>query len=86
MLFRSTLRDELDITQTWLTLAIMRANPDKHEDANEAFIHWQEQNQNLLARWDYLQSLLKSADKYEYADFFTMVHELKTIIKLNTKI
>ncbi len=84
-LAKLTLRDELDITQTWLTLAIMRCNAKDWDDVNEAFICWQEQNLALLARWDYLQSLLKTAEKYDYADFFTMIHELKMAIKTSTK-
>lgn len=77
-LARLTLRDELDIAQRTLTLAIMKN--DKNTDADKLIDQWMKKNKRLLTRWDKLLSMLHASSNIEYTMFFIAVRELMGLI------
>ncbi|MBX3708382.1 MAG: NAD-glutamate dehydrogenase [Gammaproteobacteria bacterium] len=78
-LARLTLRDELDISQRALTVAIM--NKDKKETSTTKLIgKWVHANQRAIERWDRLLSMLHTSTEIEYAMFFIAIRELLGLI------
>jgi len=78
-LARLTLRDELDISQRALAVAIM--NTDKKEVNTTKLIEkWANNNQRALDRWDRLLSMLHSSTNIEYTMFFIAIRELISLI------
>lgn len=78
-LARLTLRDELDISQRALTVAIM--NKDKKElNALKLIDRWVSQNQRALERWDRLLAMLHSSSQVDYTMFFIAIRELLGLI------
>jgi glutamate dehydrogenase len=78
-LARLTLRDELDIAQRTLTIAII--NKDKKETNPLKLIEkWMHSNQRALKRWDKLLSLLHGSPTMEYVMFFIAIRELIGLI------
>jgi glutamate dehydrogenase len=78
-LARLTLRDELDISQRALTVAIM--NTDRKESNTTNLIDkWVNTNQRALERWDRLLEMLHSSTNIEYTMFFIAIRELIGLI------
>lgn len=78
-LARLTLRDELDISQRALTVAIM--NTDKKEISAVKLIEkWVSINKRALERWDKLLTMLHSSTQVEYTMFFIAMRELLGLI------
>ncbi len=78
-LARLTLRDEFDIAQRALTVAIMDSN--KHQsDATKLVDFWMQANQAALARWEKLLTMLHGSNVIEYTMFFIAVRELIGLI------
>jgi glutamate dehydrogenase len=78
-LARLTLRDELDISQRALTVAIMR-NDKKEPSAFKLIEKWTAKNQRTLERWDHILKMLYSSTEVEYAMFFIAIRELIGLI------
>lgn len=80
-LARLTLRDELDMAQKSVTVAIM--NEDKHEPSVMKLIdHWMHHNQHALERWENTLASLRANPNIEYTMFFIAIRELISIISL----
>lgn len=78
-LARLTLRDEFDIAQRALTVAII--NSDKKETSPVKLIEqWMTHNSRALDRWDRLLSMLHSSNDIDYTMFFIAVRELIGLI------
>jgi len=73
-LARLTLRDELDVAQRKMTLAIMK-NGSKKASAITLVDQWVKNNQFLFARWDKLLNMLHGSTHVEYAMFFIVIRE-----------
>lgn len=78
-LARLTLRDELDIAQRALTVAIM-VKDKKEQDTLKLIEKWSMRNQKSLARWDKLLTMLHSSTNVEYTMFFIAIRELIGLI------
>lgn len=83
-LARLTLRDELDIAQRALTVAIMHSN-GKSIPSSLLIDQWMEQNKIALERWEQLLAMLHSSTNVEYSMFFIAVRELLSIIRRSTE-
>lgn len=79
-LARFTLRDELDISQRALTVAIMRDNL-KEKNPAKLIEQWAQHNHRALERWDRLLSLLHSSTQIDYTMFFIAIRELLSLIR-----
>ncbi len=79
VLARLTLRDELDMTQRALTVAILRTNK-KAKNATALIDNWVNNNQLALARWDKVLAMLHDSGSVEYTMFFIAIRELISII------
>lgn len=78
-LARLTLRDELDVSQRALTVAIM--NNDKKENSTVKLIEkWTHQNKRAIDRWDRLLSLLHGSSQVDYTMLFISIRELLGLI------
>jgi len=81
-LARLTLRDDLDIAQRALTVAIM--NNDKKEESTVLLIEkWIGKNLGFLERWDKLLTLLHSSNNTDYTMFFIAIRELLGLIHVS---
>lgn len=79
ILARLTLRDELDIAQRALTVAII--NKNKKEPSHTKLIEtWMSRNQRALERWDKLLTMLHGSSSIEYIMFFIAIRELIGLI------
>lgn len=78
-LARLTLRDELDLSQRTLTVAIMNNNKNEN-DANKLIEYWATQNQHALERWNRLLALVHSSGTIDYTMFFIAIRELVGLI------
>ena len=78
-LARLTLRDELDIAQRALTVAIMKSDK-KEADAEKLIDTWMEKNQRALMRWEKLLAMVHSSTSIEYTMFFIAIRELMGLI------
>jgi len=78
-LARLTLRDDLDIAQRELTLAILQSSA-KDNDADQMINDWMTQHQVTLSRWDNILSHLHGSTSHDYSMFFIAVRELLDII------
>jgi len=82
VLARLTLRDELDITQRALTVAII--NHDKKEsDAHKLIQKWMDDNKRGLQRWDRMLAMLNSSPIVDYTMFFIAIRELIGLIMIS---
>lgn len=82
-LARLTLRDELDISQRALTIAII--NNNKKESNEEKLIdEWVANNSRAMERWDHLLRMLNDSSNLDYTMFFIAIRELMGLI-LNSK-
>lgn len=78
-LARLTLRDELDIAQRALTVAIINKNK-KEKNAKKLIDNWANSNQRALQRWDKLLTMLHGSSNVEYIMFFIAIRELIGLI------
>jgi len=78
-LARLTLRDELDISQRVLTVAIINADK-KENNAIKLIDKWSQENHRTLARWDRILSMLHSSASVDYNMFFIAIRELIGLI------
>lgn len=78
-LARLTLRDELDISQRALTVAIMQ-NDKANTSAAELIDTWMKTNKRSLDRWSRLLELLHDNATLEYTMFFIAIRELFGLI------
>ena len=78
-LARLTLRDELDISQRALTIAIMNSN-NNGKNTSEIIETWMKKNSRLLERWDRLQEMLQTSTQIDYTMFFIAIRELLGLI------
>jgi glutamate dehydrogenase len=78
-LARLTLRDELDISQRALTLAIMK-NDKNNMNADKLIKKWMNNNKRALDRWERLLEMLHSSGQIEYTMFFIAIRELMGLI------
>ncbi len=78
-LARLTLRDELDIAQRMLTIAIM-SKDTKEPSAVKLIEKWMSKNTRPLERWERLLTMLHSSSDIEYTMFFIAIRELIGLI------
>lgn len=78
-LARLTLRDELDIAQRALTIAII--NADRKETNTSTLIkNWIAKNRRALERWERLLTMLHESSLVDYSMFFIAMRELIGLI------
>jgi glutamate dehydrogenase len=78
-LARLALRDELDISQRALTLAIMKSQP-KEKDPMKLIDIWTNKNQRALERWERITTMLTTSSNLEYTMFFIAIRELVGLV------
>lgn len=78
-LARLTLRDELDIAQRALTVAIMH-HDKKNASPSTLIDEWTKENQGALKRWESLLSMIHSNSDIDYTMFFIAMRELLALI------
>lgn len=79
-LARLTLRDELDIAQRALTIAILK-NQNKNANTENLINSWMENNKRTLERWSKLQEMLHGSSEVQYTMFFITLRELLELIQ-----
>ncbi len=79
---RLRLRDELDILQKALTVAIMLAHKDE-TDVNRMIDHWCEKHPRPVSRWNEMLQLLHATDNVDYAMFFIALGELSDWVSMD---
>jgi glutamate dehydrogenase len=79
VLARLTLRDELDLVQRALTVAIMKNHQDGATSL-EMVNAWIDKNRPSMNRWDSMLTALHSSPSIDYSMFFIAVRELMAII------
>ncbi len=78
-LARLTIRDELDISQRNLTVAIMKEGK-KHTDPNRLMDAWFKENKHAIHRWEKILAMLHSSSNVDYTMFFIAIRELSAVI------
>jgi glutamate dehydrogenase len=78
-LTRLTLRDELDILQRALTLAVAKVD-EAEPNIGELIEKWAHNNPRIVARWDDFLSQLHRSSTVEYSMFFIAIHELTGLL------
>ncbi|MBA3661295.1 MAG: NAD-glutamate dehydrogenase [Gammaproteobacteria bacterium] len=78
-LARLTLRDELDVAQRALTIAIMH-HDKKNLTPKTLITDWTRENSNALKKWDRLLNMLHSQSDVDYTMFFIAMRELIALI------
>lgn len=78
-LARLTLRDELDISQRELTLAILQQQV-KESDPDKLIELWLRKNTRLIERWEKILSMLHASSNIEYTMFFIAIREFIGLI------
>lgn len=78
---RLRLRDELDILQKSLTVAIMIYDT-KEKDINAAIDHWMKDHPRPVARWNEMLQLLHATDNIDYTMFFIALGELADWVRI----
>ena len=78
-LARLTLRDELDISQRALTIAVIKSSYD--ETHPELLVKgWISRNEAAIQRWDQLLAMLHASTDIDYTMFFIAIRELLGLI------
>ncbi len=72
---RLTLRDELDLAQRALAVAIIK-HDSKQNHTDELIEDWLESNAKALQRWENLLAMLHSSPNIDYTMFFIAMREL----------
>lgn len=78
-LARLNLRDELDIAQRKITVAIMQSNPDEPH-AEVLLDAWLTKNHTILNRWNKLLEILHGQTTIDYTMIFIALRELARLI------
>ncbi|MES2218914.1 MAG: NAD-glutamate dehydrogenase [Pseudomonadota bacterium] len=78
-LARLTLRDELDVLQKKITVAIMQHSKATME-TKEFVEHWIAENQRPMERWKKILELVHSSTNTDYTMFFVALKELAELI------
>jgi glutamate dehydrogenase len=78
-LSRLTLRDELDIIQRSLTIAIIKRNK-KENNINKLIDEWCELKKHILNRWQRLLAMVHEQENIDYSIFFIVLRELVGLI------
>ncbi len=81
-LARLTLRDELDILQRDLTVAIMK-NSKRNLPAETLIDQWVGKNHRAVTRWEKVLEMLHSATVTDYSMFFIAIRELSNWVTAN---
>jgi glutamate dehydrogenase len=84
VLARLTLRDELDLAQRELTIAIMKQD-QKEKNIENLINKWMSKNEAALLRWDRLLSMVHESQSVDYTMFFITVRELFALIQASEK-
>ena len=79
-LARLALRDELDVIQRGLTLAVMNVN-GKELSVYKLIDQWMTNNPRISARWETNLSMLHASTSIEYSMFFISLGELLALIQ-----
>lgn len=74
-----TLRDELDIQQKRLTVAIMKYD-EKTRNPSESIADWIADHQYAMERWEKMLKILHSSTNIDYVMFFIAMRELSELI------
>jgi len=72
---RLTLRDELDLAQRMLAVAVMRID-NKERDSHKLVDKWLLANEAAIKRWDKTLGLLVASNTVDYTMFFIALREL----------
>lgn len=80
-LARLALRDELDVLQKTLTIAVMQSNK-KEIDPEKAIQLWISKNSRAIERWDKILNMLHTSTNIDYSMFFIALRELSGWIVL----
>lgn len=83
-LARLTLRDDLDISQRALTIAILNHNKQE-DDPIKLIDDWMEKNIHSIERWRAFLHLLTSTSQIDYTILFIAVREFMSIITIAQK-
>jgi glutamate dehydrogenase len=81
-LARLTLRDELDVAQRMMTVAIMKQGSKKTSPV-VLIEEWKKQNHPIFKRWEQLLAMLHSSSHVEYAMFFIVIREFIGLLQAN---
>ena len=84
-LARLTLRDELDVMQKLITVAIMKHSKTT-QPTGEFIEHWISENQRAMDRWKKILEMIHSSTNTDYTMFFVALKELGELIHLNTEV
>ncbi|HEU5281013.1 MAG TPA: NAD-glutamate dehydrogenase domain-containing protein, partial [Gammaproteobacteria bacterium] len=78
-LARLTLRDELDIAQRALTIAVIKSS---YEESHPEILlkGWLERNKMAIHRWDSLLAMLHASPDVDYTMFFIAIRELLGLV------
>ncbi len=76
---RLTLRDELDLVQRTLAIAVMHADK-KEQDSTRLIDKWMANNDVALRRWEKTLGLLVSSNTVDYTMFFIALRELTGLV------
>jgi glutamate dehydrogenase len=79
-LARLTLRDELDVLQKMITVAIMQHSKATME-TKEFVEHWIAENQRPMERWKKILEMVHSSTNTDYTMFFVALKELAELIQ-----
>ena len=82
-LARLTLRDELDILQKLITVAIMKHSKEKM-GTKEFVEHWISENERAMERWKKILEMVHSSTNTDYTMFFVALKELAELIHSST--
>ncbi|MBA3537498.1 MAG: NAD-glutamate dehydrogenase [Tatlockia sp.] len=80
-LSRLTIRDELDIAQCALTVAVLKIN-DSETDITKLIEKWISNNSRTYARWDNLLKQLYSSNNVDYPMIFIAMRELISLTRV----
>lgn len=80
VLTRLTLRDELDILQRAITVAILNEDED-NLDEKELIDKWVNNNLRIITRWNTLLLQLHNSSVIEYNMFFIAIRELSRLLQ-----
>lgn len=80
VLTRLTLRDELDILQRAITVAILNEDEDNMRE-KELIEKWVNNNRLIVARWNALLLQLHNSSTIEYTMFFIAIRELSRLLR-----
>jgi glutamate dehydrogenase len=81
ILARLTLRDELDVLQKTLTIAVLKA-AKKAKDTTNAIEGWIQEHERAMTRWEKILEILHMSSVTDYTMFFIALKELSSLIQV----